>query len=111
MRLPDGAQANICAIHDKHRREFRALPGLVADGTDDARVDTIADHVTFVMQLPHANHDSGNDLVWPKVLDRAAAGALRGLLPTLEEEFTPLSQCGRAEYVTRLHAEAQGEPR
>ena len=69
---PDGPAADsrdMVAVHDMFRRQFKALPDLLAsapqDRPDDVRVVTA--HAQFLITLLHAHHDGEDVIAWPRI--------------------------------------------
>lgn len=64
-------------VHRVFRREFRLLPGLVravAPG-DTARAEVIGDHLHNLAGALHHHHTAEDELLWPKLLERAGMHA------------------------------------
>lgn len=60
-------------VHQVYRREFRLLPALirgVAEG-DRERAGIVADHISLMSTSLHEHHVSEDELLWPKLLERA----------------------------------------
>jgi hemerythrin-like domain-containing protein len=68
---------DMVVVHRGFRREFRLLPELVravpAGDTDRAAV--LAAHARLVLTGLHLHHTAEDELLWPKLLDRAAPDA------------------------------------
>ncbi len=68
---------DMIVAHRTFRREFRLIPELVrkvAPG-DTARAAVVAAHARLVLRGLHLHHTSEDDLLWPKLLERAAPDA------------------------------------
>ncbi len=64
---------DMVVVHRVFRREFRLVPQLVravAPG-DTARAAVLARHARFLLQGLHLHHTSEDELLWPKLLQRA----------------------------------------
>ena len=73
-------------IHRIFRRQFAEVRALVQDvPADDAtRVAAVADHLRFLLDGLHMHHTTEDDLIWPKLLDRAGLEA--PLVERMEEQ-------------------------
>lgn len=63
---------DMIGAHDAMRREFSALPALIAGvptGDADGTV-VVAGHVLMMVDFLHAHHTSEDDLVWPRLRER-----------------------------------------
>jgi hemerythrin-like domain-containing protein len=63
-------------VHTAFRREMGAAADLVrgvAPG-DRARAQVVADHVGLLLEMLHHHHVSEDELLWPKLLERAPDG-------------------------------------
>lgn len=60
-------------VHRVFRREFRLAPGLVryVSAGDTARAGRIGAHIANLADALHHHHSGEDDLVWPKLLQRA----------------------------------------
>jgi hemerythrin-like domain-containing protein len=89
------------AMHTLFRREFGLLPSLVRGvrARDEARARIMADHITMLTTLLHEHHRGEDDLLWPRLLQRAP------------EEARPVIELMRAQHATiaALAAEIQTE--
>lgn len=84
---------DMIAVHDMYRREFASFPELVrgvAAGDRD-RAALVAEHVSFVVALLHAHHGSEDDLVWPKLAERAPAD-VAPLLATMHADHEEIDR-------------------
>ncbi len=69
--------SDMVVVHRVFRREFRLIPELargVASG-DTARARVLAGHARMVLTGLHLHHSSEDELLWPKLLERAAPDA------------------------------------
>jgi hemerythrin-like domain-containing protein len=73
-------------IHRIFRRQFAEVRALVQEvQADDAmRVGAVADHLGFLLDGLHMHHTTEDDLIWPKLLDRAGLDA--PLVERMEEQ-------------------------
>ncbi len=64
-------------IHRIFRRQFGEVRALVqqAPADDAARVRAVADHLGFLLDGLHMHHTTEDDLIWPRLLDRAGLDA------------------------------------
>lgn len=60
-------------VHRVFRREFRLAPRLVRQvpAGDTARAERVAAHIADLADALHHHHSGEDDLVWPKLLQRA----------------------------------------
>ena len=60
-------------IHRIFRRQFAEVRALVLQTpeADEAWVGAVADHLGFLLDGLHMHHTTEDDLIWPKLLDRA----------------------------------------
>ncbi|MEV6601026.1 hemerythrin domain-containing protein [Actinoplanes sp. NPDC051346] len=72
---PKADSRDMYVVHSAFRREFPAAPALVraVPAGDAAAVARVADHVALITELLNHHHQGEDDLVWPKLLDRAPA--------------------------------------
>lgn len=73
-------------IHRIFRRQFAEVRALVqqAPAADATRIVAIADHLGFLLDGLHMHHTTEDDLIWPKLLDRAGLDA--PLVERMEEQ-------------------------
>lgn len=79
-------------VHRAFRREFRLAPDLirgVAAG-DTGRAGIVADHVSDLIWGLHHHHRGEDELLWPKLLDRAAPR--RELIELMEVQHRRISE-------------------
>ena len=64
-------------IHRIFRRQFAEVRMLVLDvpARDATRVGAVADHLGFLLDALHMHHATEDDLIWPKVSERAGLDA------------------------------------
>jgi hemerythrin-like domain-containing protein len=68
---------DMVVVHRAFRRELRLLPDLVraVRPGDTARASVVAGHARMILKGLHLHHTSEDDLLWPKLLERAAPEA------------------------------------
>ena len=73
-------------IHRIFRRQFAEVRTLVpaVPAADETRVGAVADHLGFLLDGLHMHHTTEDDLIWPKLLDRAGLDA--PLVMRMEEQ-------------------------
>jgi hemerythrin-like domain-containing protein len=73
-------------IHRIFRRQFAEVQALVQEvpAADATRVGAVADHLEFLLHGLHMHHTTEDDLIWPKLLDRAGLDA--PLVERMEEQ-------------------------
>ncbi|WP_299929619.1 hemerythrin domain-containing protein [uncultured Nocardioides sp.] len=73
-------------IHRIFRRQFAEVRTLVQEvpAHDATRVAAISDHLGFLLDELHMHHTTEDDLIWPKLLDRAGLDA--PLVERMEEQ-------------------------
>jgi len=73
-------------IHRIFRRQFAEVQALVQEvpAADARRVGAVADHLGFLLDGLHMHHTTEDDLIWPKLLDRAGLDA--PLVKRMEEQ-------------------------
>lgn len=64
-------------IHRIFRRQFAEVRALVQEvpAADATQVGAVADHLGFLLDGLHMHHTTEDDLIWPKLLDRAGLDA------------------------------------
>ncbi len=73
-------------IHRIFRRQFAEVQALVQEvpAADETRVGAVADHLGFLLDGLHMHHTTEDDLIWPRLLDRAGLDA--PLVRRMEEQ-------------------------
>ncbi len=73
MNTEGPATREMPIIHRIFRRQFAEVRALVeeAPAGDGTRVSAVADHLGFLLDGLHMHHTTEDDLIWPKLLDRA----------------------------------------
>lgn len=68
---------DMVVVHRAFRREFGLLPGLVraVRPGDTVRAGVVAGHARMILKGLHLHHTAEDDLLWPKLLERAAPEA------------------------------------
>ncbi|MGI5144499.1 hemerythrin domain-containing protein [Streptomyces sp. CA-106110] len=64
---------DMLVVHEAFRQAYRRMPGLVMTVTpgDVRRAGIVADHIQLIEEFLHLHHKGEDDLLWPKLLDRA----------------------------------------
>ena len=78
MSSPAGPAAReMPIIHRIFRRQFPEVQALVQEvpATDARRIGAVADHLAFLLDGLHMHHTTEDNLIWPKLLDRAGLDA------------------------------------
>ncbi|NBM18494.1 hemerythrin domain-containing protein [Streptomyces sp. GC420] len=84
---------DMLVVHESFREEYARMPGLVlgvAQG-DTARAKVVADHVELIETFLHLHHKGEDELLWPKLAERAPA-ALAGTLALMDEQHVALDR-------------------
>jgi Hemerythrin HHE cation binding domain len=73
-------------IHRVFRREFTALPGLIrkAPASDAARAKIVGEHLRLVLGGLHMHHTGEDEVLWPRLLERAAPST--NLVETMQSQ-------------------------
>ncbi|MET8176954.1 hemerythrin domain-containing protein [Streptomyces clavifer] len=82
---------DMIGAHDAMRREFGALPELIAGvPTGDAHgTDVVAGHVLLMVDFLHAHHTSEDDHVWPRLRERCPDD-VGPLIETMDQQHAPI---------------------
>lgn len=90
-------------VHRVFRREFTAMPDIVrrVEDGDVARAVVVADYVDLVLGGLHMHHVGEDEVLWPRLLERAAPST--GLVETMQEQHERVD--AHAARVTPLLAE------
>lgn len=105
---------DMLVVHESFRREFDQLPELVAGVApgDLARAKVVAEHLDLMQQMLHLHHKGEDELLWPKIIERAPE-EVSALVPLMEEQHqvivTFLEQAGAQ--LTRWRATAAADDR
>ncbi len=85
-RTGGAAAREMPLIHRIFRRQFAEARALVLEvpAADVTRVRAVADHLGFLLDALHLHHTTEDDLIWPKLLDRAGLDA--PLVGRMEEQ-------------------------
>lgn len=77
MSTGGAAACEMPIIHRIFRRQFAEVRALVQEvpAVDAPRVGAVADHLGFLLDGLHMHHTTEDDLIWPKLLDRAGLDA------------------------------------
>ncbi|GIJ47025.1 hypothetical protein Val02_39110 [Virgisporangium aliadipatigenens] len=78
---------DMVGVHNAFRNEYAALPDLIRRVPADnaRRAAVVAEHIAFVSLLLDAHHTSEDDLLWPKLHERAPH-EVQPLVHTMEEQ-------------------------
>ena len=79
-------------VHRVFRREYRLAPEIVArvvDG-DVGRAEVVASHLTELGTVLHHHHTGEDELVWPRLLERAALS--EALVARMQDEHARVSE-------------------
>ncbi|MGW6463636.1 hemerythrin domain-containing protein [Streptomyces rubiginosohelvolus] len=78
---------DMLVVHEAFRQSYDRMPGLVrATPPGDARrAAVVADHVQLIEEFLHLHHKGEDELLWPKLLQRAT-GRLGETVVLLEEQ-------------------------
>ncbi|WP_444963783.1 hemerythrin domain-containing protein [Nocardiopsis sp. M1B1] len=78
---------DMIGAHDAMRREFAALPALVAgvSARDADGTTVVARHVLMMVDFLHAHHTSEDDHVWPRLRERCPAD-VEPLVETMDRQ-------------------------
>ncbi|MDX3093192.1 hemerythrin domain-containing protein [Streptomyces sp. ME01-24h] len=87
---------DMLVVHESFRRQFHRAPGLVAGVTvgDTVRAAVVADHLDLMQEFLHLHHTGEDELLWPKLAERAAE-ELAAVIPTMEEQHSAIDTLGR----------------
>ncbi|MGY1821738.1 hemerythrin domain-containing protein [Geodermatophilus sp. SYSU D00079] len=100
---------DMVVVHRGFRREFRLLPELVrrVPAGDTARAAVLAAHTRLVLTALHLHHTAEDELLWPRLLERAAPDA--ALVHRMEAQHEQVERhTGRLTVaLTRWEAEAR----
>ncbi|MEU1621109.1 hemerythrin domain-containing protein [Streptomyces sp. NPDC005722] len=86
--------------HTAMRREFRLLPELIRSVTpgDTRRAEVVGAHAELVCRILHTHHEGEDELLWPKLVERAGLDA-EAIVPMMEQQHHAIEE---------LHAEVTG---
>lgn len=78
---------DMIGAHDAFRREFAALPALIAGVPvrDAHSTGVVARHVLMMIDFLHAHHTSEDDHVWPRLRERCP-GDVEPLIGTMDQQ-------------------------
>lgn len=95
-------------IHRVFRREFTAVPALVREvpAGDTRRAALVAQHLRLILGGLHMHHTGEDEVLWPRLLERAAPSA--DLVRTMREQHERVDL--GAERVTPLLADWVSAP-
>ncbi|KOV72444.1 hemerythrin domain-containing protein [Streptomyces sp. MC1] len=85
---------DMLVVHEAFRQSYARLPGLVREvGPGDVqRAAVVADHARLIEEFLHLHHKGEDELLWPKLLDRAGdrLGDAVAVLESQHEEIAAL---------------------
>lgn len=67
--------SDMAQLHKVFRNAVNDAPRLIASATDAGRVELVATYYDNVLELLHVHHDGEDELLWPKLCERAPAEA------------------------------------
>lgn len=72
---------DMIVVHTAMLREFRLAPAAVTRTRpgDGKRATAVAGHLRFICELLHHHHQGEDDLLWPKLRDRAPSKAVEAI--------------------------------
>lgn len=78
---------DMIGAHDAMRRQFGAMPALIAGvaGGDASGTGVVADHVLMMVDFLHAHHTSEDDHVWPRLRERCPDD-VEPLIETMDQQ-------------------------
>ncbi|MFJ5864866.1 hemerythrin domain-containing protein [Streptomyces parvus] len=82
---------DMIGAHDAMRREFGALPALIAGvpAGDVRGTSFVADHVLMMIDFLHAHHTSEDDHVWPRLRERCPDD-VAPLITTMDQQHAAI---------------------
>lgn len=85
--------SDMVMVHRAFRRELGLLPALVraVRPGDTARAAVVAGHARLILKGLHLHHTAEDDLLWPKLLERAAPEA--ALVARMEAQHVQVDAC------------------
>jgi hemerythrin-like domain-containing protein len=101
---PAADSRDMVAVHDMFRRQYAALPALLAavPVAEPDRVRVVTDHATFLSTVLHAHHGGEDAVVWPRILargegpDRALAETMAAQHDRIDAALDALADATRA---------------
>ncbi|MFF4346213.1 hemerythrin domain-containing protein [Streptomyces sp. NPDC001530] len=85
---------DMLVVHEAFRQCYSRLPALVREVApgDVKRAEVVADHAKLIEDFLHLHHKGEDDLLWPKLLERAGdrLGAAVAMLESQHEEIATL---------------------
>lgn len=100
---------DMVVVHRAFRREFALAPRLVREVApgDTVRATTIAAHLRLILTGLHLHHTGEDELLWPKLLDRAAPD--EALIHRMEEQHQRIERLvdGLPDILDRWQTEAR----
>ncbi|MEV6175717.1 hemerythrin domain-containing protein [Streptomyces sp. NPDC052016] len=85
---------DMLVVHEAFRQSYSRLPALIksVEAGDVERAAVVADHAQLVEEFLHLHHKGEDELLWPKLLERAGdrLGDTVALLESQHEEIAAL---------------------
>jgi iron-sulfur cluster repair protein YtfE (RIC family) len=83
---------DMLVVHEAFRQAFVRLPGLVRDvpSHDAGRAQVVAGHAQLIEEFLHLHHKGEDELLWPKLLERAG-DRLGPTVAVLEEQHVEIA--------------------
>jgi iron-sulfur cluster repair protein YtfE (RIC family) len=84
---------DMLVVHEAFRQAYDKAPALVRNVApgDTARAKIVADHLQLIEDFLHLHHKGEDDLLWPKLFERAPA-ELNPTLQLLEEQHVEIDK-------------------
>jgi hemerythrin-like domain-containing protein len=105
---------DMLVVHESFRQEFARIPDLVSGVApgDLSRTRVVAEHLDLMVQMLHLHHKGEDDLLWPKLLERAPQ-EVTALIPLMEKQHGAIDVLLRRadEELTRWRATADAADR
>jgi hypothetical protein len=78
-------------VHQSFRDAFARMPSLViaVPAHDTERASVVADHIELILEFLHLHHKGEDDLLWPKLLERAP-GSLHPTLRLMDSQHVQI---------------------
>ncbi|MEV5148869.1 hemerythrin domain-containing protein [Streptomyces sp. NPDC052727] len=84
---------DMLVVHNAFRQAYEKAPDLVRDVApgDTGRAKTVADHLQLIEDFLHLHHKGEDELLWPKLVERAPS-ELSPTLHLLEEQHVEIDK-------------------
>ncbi|WP_159001102.1 hemerythrin domain-containing protein [Streptomyces sp. SBT349] len=82
---------DMLVVHESFRQEYDRMPALVRGVTpgDTARAKTVAGHIELIETFLHLHHKGEDELLWPKLAERAPSD-LAAVLTLMDEQHVEI---------------------